>query len=426
MSDSPWTRDNWNGIIRRVNELAANPPSGCDPIEPLPEVGPDHIWTKSDVGAVQDKLAAICKDNTFTSEELWKQSLISEIEEALSKGWCDCNDCLDMCPNAGSPEQIYLGSWGAARIHVGTAHYECSGHSDDIDDVLQKCRDVAAPSYTSADVTQYLGYLSEASRQTQEWIIAATRVCMYKGQIDQLRDMLAAAERRLADAQKSVSRYCVPDGDPVACSDARDEVQAASEAIKSIQSALVNTQQKLATEETKRDTASANADAAVQSSWALGETFGPNEPSLAVNLIQFYRTLQKPWGHLYTCDNPNDYPNRCRPYFSISQYDEFTGEWHNQATGSFTPSGLAYSEYTSETLPWCGVYTRYREGCPGWPPFYDPLPPSESEVFCHCSGVSCVGCSEGSVPPLELMIEVTYPEPVKPPCDGNEEGGATG
>ena len=93
---SPWKRQDWNDIIDAVNALAQNPDSGCTAVDPLEEVGPDHIWTIGDVQAVRDKLTEICDENTFPEElKLWKQSVIDEINTAINNGWCNCCD-----PNA--------------------------------------------------------------------------------------------------------------------------------------------------------------------------------------------------------------------------------------------------------------------------------------------------------------------------------------
>lgn len=94
----PWTREDWNEIIRRVNQLAENPDPGCQPESTLEEVGPDHIWSKSDIRQVHDLLKRICGDNEFEDiPDLWKQSIIDEINEAIDRGWCDCCEPI-LCP----------------------------------------------------------------------------------------------------------------------------------------------------------------------------------------------------------------------------------------------------------------------------------------------------------------------------------------
>jgi len=86
-----WKLTDWNDIIQQVNDLAQNPDAGCDPIDPLEEVEAPHRWSKTDIQEVQDKLKEICEDNTFAdTPDLWKQSIIDEINDAIDLGWCDC------------------------------------------------------------------------------------------------------------------------------------------------------------------------------------------------------------------------------------------------------------------------------------------------------------------------------------------------
>lgn len=88
------TRARWNELIRQVNELASNPDGGCNSVSTLAEVGPNHKWSKSDIRAVQDKLREICDENEFDElKSIWRQHTIDEIEEALARGWCNCDTC---------------------------------------------------------------------------------------------------------------------------------------------------------------------------------------------------------------------------------------------------------------------------------------------------------------------------------------------
>ena len=79
-----FTLDKWNDIIRQVNDLAENPPDGCEPADTLEEVEAPHKWSKDDIQQVQDKLTEICKDNSFSDiPDLWKQDTIDEINDAI-------------------------------------------------------------------------------------------------------------------------------------------------------------------------------------------------------------------------------------------------------------------------------------------------------------------------------------------------------
>jgi hypothetical protein len=87
------TRQRWNEIVRAINELGANPPGGCQAIEPLEEVPESHRWSRADIRAAQDKLREICSENEFGEiPRLWKQSIVDELQAAIERGWCNC-DC---------------------------------------------------------------------------------------------------------------------------------------------------------------------------------------------------------------------------------------------------------------------------------------------------------------------------------------------
>ena len=74
-------------IIRQINDLAENPPDGCESVDTLEEVEAPHKWSKDDIQQVQDKLTEICKDNSFSDiPDLWKQDTIDEINDAISQG----------------------------------------------------------------------------------------------------------------------------------------------------------------------------------------------------------------------------------------------------------------------------------------------------------------------------------------------------
>jgi len=88
------TRNNWNDLLQRINNLAQNPPDGCSAPAKLTPVDPGHIWTKTDISKAQNVLKAVCKDNTFAAPEdtpdLWLQKTLDDITAAINKGWCGC------------------------------------------------------------------------------------------------------------------------------------------------------------------------------------------------------------------------------------------------------------------------------------------------------------------------------------------------
>jgi len=75
----------WNELVRRVNDLADE----CGFDADLEEVDANHVWSKSDISTVQDKLTEICDENEFDSiPATWKQSIIDEFTEAIERGCC--------------------------------------------------------------------------------------------------------------------------------------------------------------------------------------------------------------------------------------------------------------------------------------------------------------------------------------------------
>ncbi len=91
--DGPYTIDQWNLLIRDVNEILENPPENttCEPVEPLEEVEDPHIWAVTDIEEVREALEETCPEITFTTELVkWKAEIIDEIETEMAKAWCDC------------------------------------------------------------------------------------------------------------------------------------------------------------------------------------------------------------------------------------------------------------------------------------------------------------------------------------------------
>jgi hypothetical protein len=95
-----WTRDDWNNIIQQVNEVLQNPPADtdCEAQPTLDEVSTGHLWSKDDIREVQDALKETCDDISFdTIPDLWKQSIIDEINTAIGQAWCNCEPEEDEC-----------------------------------------------------------------------------------------------------------------------------------------------------------------------------------------------------------------------------------------------------------------------------------------------------------------------------------------
>jgi len=91
-----WRRDDWNDIIRRVNDLSENPPEGRDALPPLDEVPAGHKWSVADIQTARDRLLAICASNVFAADLVkWTQDCIDELEIAIAAGWCAESPCSE-------------------------------------------------------------------------------------------------------------------------------------------------------------------------------------------------------------------------------------------------------------------------------------------------------------------------------------------
>lgn len=88
--EKPFSRENWNELIRDINEMIEDPPSGCESIGFLEEVDPEHIWTQKDVEDVRDKLEEMCPDNEFEEDldKPWRKAIIDELEDNMR--FCGC------------------------------------------------------------------------------------------------------------------------------------------------------------------------------------------------------------------------------------------------------------------------------------------------------------------------------------------------
>ncbi len=91
--NKPFSIDNWNGLIRAVNEVLQNPEGNCDPVDTVPEVMAPHKWSKDDIELVRERLIETCDSISFSQPlRLWSRQVVDEIESAMNEAWCDC-DC---------------------------------------------------------------------------------------------------------------------------------------------------------------------------------------------------------------------------------------------------------------------------------------------------------------------------------------------
>ncbi len=102
----------WNDLLTRINNLAASPPAGCTALAALPLATAPHRWSAADITVARSKLSAICSTNVFNapSTGVWMKSVIDELNTAIGKGWCNCQQTCCV-PNRSGTVQINPGGY---------------------------------------------------------------------------------------------------------------------------------------------------------------------------------------------------------------------------------------------------------------------------------------------------------------------------
>jgi hypothetical protein len=121
------TREKWNNLLQAYNDIVEAIAEECEPPEPLDLVNLNHVWTKSDVKNLQDRLIELCECNlqltTFLNlPESWQTKIIEDIEFALSIGACIQGD--------SEPQEFELGEFGncvSKQCNGDPVTTECGG-----------------------------------------------------------------------------------------------------------------------------------------------------------------------------------------------------------------------------------------------------------------------------------------------------------
>ena len=187
--------NSWEELLDQVNDELQNPPSGCDPLDPIDTPGEDHRWAKSDIREVHDKLDEMPGD-CFTFEDvpdLWKISIIEDIEGQLSEAWCDCGEerCCYDCPNCevGVFETTFL-----TTETVGPN--DCTGCSTTPADSTN-CQTIKQGAYTDA-VNNWFEISTYAGRQF-DWCGLLEELAVLQEELEQLEDELAELQQELVE-----------------------------------------------------------------------------------------------------------------------------------------------------------------------------------------------------------------------------------
>lgn len=187
-TNDPYRRigtNSWEELLTQVNNELQDPPSGCNPIDPIATPDECHRWGKSDIREVHNKLDEMPTD-CFTFQpipDLWKISIIEDIENQLSESWCDCDEeqCCYDCPNCKDRETTFLGT-----ETVGPD--DCTGCSASAGDTAA-CN-VLRSDHLSArtDFNKRTTY----SRKQFEWCDLKDELEVLQNELDNLQDDLIA------------------------------------------------------------------------------------------------------------------------------------------------------------------------------------------------------------------------------------------
>jgi hypothetical protein len=104
-------RSDWNAVIQAVNDK--NDSLG-HPVAYLQLVGPDHLWSTSDVIAVRAKLQALCTESNpvFTADTTkWTQAIVNELYDAITN-----------CQRPPAPVEVLVTATARGYVSEATGH----------------------------------------------------------------------------------------------------------------------------------------------------------------------------------------------------------------------------------------------------------------------------------------------------------------
>ena len=385
-TNSPYTRTTWvedfawNQIIQEVNVLAENPDEGCDPLAPLDEVPEDHIWNKTDVNEVHDKLKEICPDNQFTElieNQPWTSLIVDEIKDALVRGWCECEPILD---------DRVLGQWTVEKAygHEQTT-MRCGGTSWIISGPMAAyagidefnfpvpCYDTQQYAAVDLGLWETIGETyTEAREKSDLWTGNRRNELLQQQIVEEDSATLKSKKEQLESLQNQLT----------ACESGGGDCSSISEQISEINSEITDLEESIQEAKDKRDgyrdeaiTNLADSDAAATENWDALQELQSWDPATFNIVADHISEITSEWG---LGSNPEGHITlswwrvlRVRiPGYAPDVRFETT-----KMIGFFTPSGLPFSKnnpldfgndwyFTLRKRHKCGIWDVSSGNCP--------------------------------------------------------------
>ena len=388
--DKPFTRENWNeDIIQRINDLAVNPDSGCDPVSTLEKVEPKHLWSKTDIQEAENKLKEICPDNEFPeTPDLWSYSeTILPLENAIDAGWCNCIEPEGLTYyDLGVWETQYLSarrseSSSSTKTICGTYTYTYSG---------------AWYPEVSRSGTWAIINAHKAIINTQRTLYLGTAYEIFdlEDEIEKLENEIEILEGQIEGLKEDKETACViPDSDD--CIRITAELTEKENELTEKETELTEKETEKAAKIVIRDNARIAWDEAAQVQWTAWKSLELRYPTDVNPVRDLFPDLSEPWGD-YLEDKRDQteigkweyyYKLDDRQYKTKGRFSPGGYPYYNRGASQFWKLNLTCKHTTTTTTCDCNCYAwqiNPTHCCCCIGTCVDPDPPEQC-----CDGISC-------------------------------------
>jgi hypothetical protein len=296
--------NSWEELLTQVNDVLENPDGGCDPLEPIETPEDPHLWAKEDIQEVHNRLNEMPGDCFEFAEipDLWKLSIIEDIEGQLENAWCDCED---KCSNCGPDDDLT-----SLFLHNWTWRTRGSGGQEE----------------TVVDWPALLHWIEVTDDMISWYESAAIDLCFFNMDLHELEKDLDVAESELEAAEADRDRVCA-EGPSPACTAAEAVVQEKEAEVEEIEEEIEEVEGYIQESIALRDSSSAAADAAALAGWGViiavrHDISGPVDyhggpPPTPIGQEIFDAIGIQPWHRDDTCTTRFLFPWRCRGWLYL-------------------------------------------------------------------------------------------------------------